>query len=298
MSWSCSEVLVVAYLADCSADTAPSAPSKSTHTVDESSCNDRMMASCPHSQSGTTSELLTESDGEALLTWYVEDFLARTFLPPVIERARLERSLNREIIADKLKGEMNRFDSESRIKSQNDQAELAKSMLSAKSGMDRMKAVASYRAEEDFNRQTNAMQKQHKLEMEALLDRGGKESERMALEDRQNEEQTALNNAKSIGDAIRDSVGDVGGIRGLVGEQVGGTSSIVDAWKQREKSSFSHIKDPVSDAIELMSRDASKFHASLLGFMFQQLPGLFAGQASAQVNMVQNLTTHNEWGLA
>ena len=84
--------------------------------------------------------------------------------------------------------------------------------------------MGDYRAEEQYNQQLTAMQKQHKLEMEALLDRGGTESERMALEDRQSEEKAVLDNQKSIADAIRSSLGDVGSVRGLMDSGVGSTS--------------------------------------------------------------------------
>ena len=59
-------------------------------------------------------------------------------LAAISERARIERELNREIIADKLRGELNRLDSQARVTSMSNQAELAKSMLSSKSGMERM----------------------------------------------------------------------------------------------------------------------------------------------------------------
>ena len=56
-------------------------------------------------------------------------------LDNIILRARLEREKNREIIEDKKKGDLARIDSESRIQSASSKTDLAKDMLSSKSGI-------------------------------------------------------------------------------------------------------------------------------------------------------------------
>ena len=164
--------------------------------------------------------------------------------------------------------------------------------------MDRMRAVGDYRSGEQYNLENTAMQKRHRAEMERLLNQGGTESQRMALEDRQNEEKSRLDNAKSISDAIRGSLGDVGSVRGLVGGNVGSTSSLQEAWKRQEQSSFGHIKDPVADAVTNMDRKSQLFHANLMGYLVNKLPGLLSGAQGAQVAMVQNYISEYDGGLA
>ncbi len=81
MSYIFSRALVEAYLAANCSECAPSAPSNS-NLIPQAYCSpDRMTAFSRLSRYGMTYAPLTDDDGAALLTWYREDFLARTFQP-------------------------------------------------------------------------------------------------------------------------------------------------------------------------------------------------------------------------
>ncbi len=211
----------------------------------------------------------------------------RRTLKYIREQNVKDRKDNREVLDDKLKGDMNRITSSGQLESERNRTQLATSLLGSKSGIDRMRAMGDYRANEEYNQQNTALHRRQRLEMEALLDSGGDESEKMAMEDRHAEEQAKLDSSKSIADAIRGSLGNVGSIRGLVGESVGNTSSLQEAWKRQEQSSFAHVRDKTADAITLMDRNSQVFHANLMGYLVEKLPGLLSGQQGAQVNMVR-----------
>ena len=82
MSWNFSAALAAEYLGTCFADTALCARLNSIRTAEQFSCGDRTTETSQFSRFGMTSEHLTDDDGEALLTWYREDFLATIFRLP------------------------------------------------------------------------------------------------------------------------------------------------------------------------------------------------------------------------
>jgi hypothetical protein len=90
MSWNYSQALAAAYLADCFADTALSARLNSIRTVDLFLYSGKTTDTSRLSRFGMTYEHLTDEDGEALLTWYREDSLARTSVRPATEPERIE----------------------------------------------------------------------------------------------------------------------------------------------------------------------------------------------------------------
>ncbi len=108
----------------------------------------------------------------------------RRTLKYIREQNVKDRKDNREVLDDKLKGDMNRITSSGQLESERNRTQLATSLLGSKSGIDRMRAMGDYRANEEYNQQNTALQRRQKLEMEALLDKGGSESEKMALEDK------------------------------------------------------------------------------------------------------------------
>ncbi len=76
-----SRALVEEYLEASCSDSAPFAPSNS-NLIPQAYCSpDRMTAYSRLSRFGMTYAPLTDDRGAALLTWYLEDFLARTFQP-------------------------------------------------------------------------------------------------------------------------------------------------------------------------------------------------------------------------
>ena len=83
MSWLYSRALVEEFSEANSLGGEPSVPSKSTPTADEYFVIDRTMEPSTRSRFGTMSKPLTADRGEALLTWFLEDSLAKTSHPPV-----------------------------------------------------------------------------------------------------------------------------------------------------------------------------------------------------------------------
>ena len=82
MSWHFSQALVAAYSEESCSDGEPSAPLKSSLIESPGSCNGKTKDSLNPSRYGMTCEPSTESPGEELLTWFLVDFLARTYLQP------------------------------------------------------------------------------------------------------------------------------------------------------------------------------------------------------------------------
>ena len=85
MSWIYSQALAAAYLGTCSAGTELSARLNSTRTVDLFLCGDKTTDTSRLSRFGMTFEHLMDDDGEALLTWYLEDSLVKISVPPETE---------------------------------------------------------------------------------------------------------------------------------------------------------------------------------------------------------------------
>ena len=81
MSWLFSQVLVEEYSPGTCWDGAPCAPLNVMPTQHKFWRNDRPMEHSRLSQFGLTCALLTADLGEELLTWFREDFLARTYQP-------------------------------------------------------------------------------------------------------------------------------------------------------------------------------------------------------------------------
>lgn len=78
MSWHCSRVLVEEFLAVTCSDGAQSAPSSTTPTPDQYYWPDKTTEHSQLSRFGMTCELLMESRGEELLTWFRAGFLVKT----------------------------------------------------------------------------------------------------------------------------------------------------------------------------------------------------------------------------
>ncbi|EJM93090.1 hypothetical protein PMI34_01895 [Pseudomonas sp. GM74] len=82
MSWLFSQALVAEYSEATSWAGAPSAPLSVMPTPHKFWRNDKPMAHSRLSQFGLTYAVLTEDDGEALLTWFLADSHAKTSLRP------------------------------------------------------------------------------------------------------------------------------------------------------------------------------------------------------------------------
>jgi len=83
MSWLYSRVLVEEYSEDAYSDGEQSAPSSESHTPQAYLPSDKMTEFSRPSRFGMTFAPLTEDLGAGLLTWYLEDSLAKTYQSPV-----------------------------------------------------------------------------------------------------------------------------------------------------------------------------------------------------------------------
>jgi len=93
MSWLYSQALVEEYSEDTSLDGAPCALWNGKPTQLPSWCNDKTMARCQLSQSGTTFKPLTDDLGEDVLTSFLEAFPAKTSVAPAKEQESKESDL-------------------------------------------------------------------------------------------------------------------------------------------------------------------------------------------------------------
>ena len=94
MSWLFSQALVAEYSAATFWDGAPSAPLSVMPTQHKFWRNDKPMEPSRLSQFGLTCAVLTEDHGEALLTWFREDSLAKTYRLPVVAPVSMESALD------------------------------------------------------------------------------------------------------------------------------------------------------------------------------------------------------------
>ena len=166
---------------------------------------------------------------------------------------------------------------------------LAVDLMHAKTGTDRLKALAKYNAESDYNAQSTAMDERHKAEMEALMRRGNfTEEEKAQLEARQQDEKSSLDESKKYADAVRDAMGDVGGIRSLVTEGTGQTSGLTDTWERIQAAAFGHVEDPAADAVINLDRAQALQHAALMSLLSQQLPSIAQGIGNMNNQAIMN----------
>lgn len=86
MSWHFSQALEEVFSGRSCSDGEPCAQWRSMPSAQDDSSSDRMKGTCHRSPFGTMFVPLTDARGAALLTWYREDFLARTFRSPAQER--------------------------------------------------------------------------------------------------------------------------------------------------------------------------------------------------------------------
>ncbi len=93
MSWLFSQALVAEYSAATSSAGTPSAPLSVMPTPHKFWRNDKPIAHSRLSQFGLTCAVLTEDDGEALLTWFLADSHARTSQRPETAPVLTERDL-------------------------------------------------------------------------------------------------------------------------------------------------------------------------------------------------------------
>lgn len=90
MSWHFSQALVAAYSAANSSDGARCAPSNETNMHGTDSCSDKTTDASSFSPHGTMSAPSMDDHGEAVLTWFLAGFPAKTSARPAAEKASKE----------------------------------------------------------------------------------------------------------------------------------------------------------------------------------------------------------------
>ena len=171
--------------------------------------------------------------------------------------------------------------------------DFAISLMQSKSGMDRLKALSKYNSDSQYNAQTAAMDERHRAEMESLMRRGNfTEEEKAQLEARQQDEKSSLEESKKYADAIRDAMGDVGGIRSLVTEGTGNTSGLTETWERIQQAAFGHVEDAAADAVINMDRSQALQHAALMSLLTMQLPAI--SQAINNLNARNTINQYNQ----
>ncbi|NLW46885.1 MAG: hypothetical protein GXY86_06080, partial [Firmicutes bacterium] len=211
-----------------------------------------------------------------------------------IRKAIMDTHFDNKKRWDQLSADLVKRESEYIQKQTGVQTDFAVDMMQARTGTDRLKALAKYNAESQFNMQSTVLDVRHRREMEELQRRGNfTETEKAMLEARQQHERTALEESKRFSDTVREAVGDVGGIRSLVSEGTGATSDLVGTWERIAAAAFGHIEDPAADAVIQMDRAQALQHASLMSLLSIQLPAIARGltnfQHQAIINQYNNI---------
>ena len=153
-------------------------------------------------------------------------------------------------------------------------------ILRAKDGNEWMKAVMKRNQDSMYNQQTAALEERQRMEMEAYKNSGNVTEENTArLEAKQEQERGQLDSAKQMGDAIRESMNGVGGLRSLVTEGTGGKSGLEDTWERIQAAAFGHVADPTADAISQMNKAQQLNHAALMQLLAKELPAMVQNTA-------------------
>ena len=153
-------------------------------------------------------------------------------------------------------------------------------ILRAKDGQEWMKAVMKRNQDSMYNQQTAALEERQRMEMEAYKNSGNVTEENTArLEAKQEQERGQLDSAKQMGDAIRESMNGVGGLRSLVTEGTGGKSGLEDTWERIQAAAFGHVMDPTADAITQMNKAQQLNHAALMQVLAKELPAMVVNTA-------------------
>jgi hypothetical protein len=207
------------------------------------------------------------------------------------EEYKLAYQFDRKRRADELQGRLTGIDTQSRSTSISNQTQVMKAMMTASTGMDKYRAIATYQNEERFNFASNYLQRRHEQELERARNSGiGDNTEQMSrIKQRQQEETDRLSQQKDINDTVVQAMKDVGTTRSLVTEGTGNKSSLTDTWERIQASAFAHVKDPAADAVIKADRAAQANHAALMSFLIQTAPQLILSNQRNQLEqMVAN----------
>jgi len=211
----------------------------------------------------------------------------------MVERAKKERQLNKEIYEDKFRAKQVELQTSAESTQRSADTSFATSIFGVKSGEERMKAVAKYQTETQYNTQKAALEQKHAAQTEQQEKQGATEEQKAKLKQLQTREMGELDQAKSFKDAIVDAMGQVGTLRDMTKEQgVGTKSSLADAHERIRASAFGHIKDPAADAVTKMAREQQFQHARLMDFLALNTPHILSALQS-QGNAMTMSTINN-----
>ena len=212
----------------------------------------------------------------------------------MIERAKKERELYKDIYLDKFRAQQINLQSTAESTQRTTDTSFATSVFGAKSGQDRMKAFAQYQMDSQYNAQKAQMEQKHAAELERLEIQGATEEQRARLKQQQEREKNGLEQEKSFKDAIVNSLGATGTLRDIAKEQgVGQKSGLAEAHERMKASAFGHVKDPAADAINRMAKEQALQHAQYMQFWAQHVPQMLTAMQKqgnvATMNTINNL---------
>jgi hypothetical protein len=195
----------------------------------------------------------------------------------MVERAKKERELNKEIYLDKFRARQIELQTSAESTQRSTDTEFAKSIFSAKSGTERMQASAQHQFDSEFNSRKSQMEQKHATQTEEQEKQGATEEQRAQLKQQQEREKGELEQQKSFRDAIVGALGGTGSLRDVAKEQgVGQKSGLMEAHERIKASAFGHIKDPVADAVNKMEREQTMQHQQLVEFLVTTAPNMIS----------------------
>jgi hypothetical protein len=216
----------------------------------------------------------------------------------MVERAKKERELNKEIYADKFRAQLIGLEMNAESTQRSTDTNFATSIFGAKSGQDRMKALAQYQTDSQYNAQKTQLEQKHATEIEQLEQQGATEEQRARLKQQQEREKGELDQAKSFKDAIVNALGSAGTLRDIAKEEgVGQKSDGLSAHERIRSSAFAHIKDPAADAVKHMERQQMMQHNNLMQFMMMHIPPMLNALQSQGNAMTMNTVTDMSYRL-
>ena len=195
----------------------------------------------------------------------------------IIERAKKERELNKEIYLDKFRARQIELQTSAESTQRSTDTEFAKSIFSAKSGTERMQAAAQYQFDTQYNAQKTQLEQKHAAQTEEQEKQGATEEQKARLKQQQAREMGELDQTKSFRDAIVGALGGTGSLRDIAKEQgIGQKSGLMEAHERIKASAFGHIKDPVADAVKNMEREQTMQHVQLMNFLAITAPSMIS----------------------
>jgi hypothetical protein len=147
------------------------------------------------------------------------------------------------------------------------------SLISAKTGRERMKALDEYARGMELLHQKSKIAAETRESVDYAKKHGADDA---AINRIQKEGEDAISELESefaMLSSIRDKqLSQGGGLRSVVGENVGASEGLTDTWERIQQSAFGHISDPAADAVLMMDRNEAVRNATMMNFYKEWFP--------------------------